>query len=224
MMALKNKALVTAASATVLWSAARASESKESEDWQIVKEVLSWAWPHLHDLFAWLGTHMVTERWKLIGLWLWSAVSAVILAARIWQAFASRTWRIEDRTNRLEWRMLQHPKSWAYSDLRADAKQLKEVIGGPYHYDCGGEIRYIKDPAINMDRPLCSRCDRSSYDGGVKAAVPTAYDRLAVGREMQRLYRICKQRQQRWPPPKVISLDWTDGSSGRSTSRNLDAV
>jgi hypothetical protein len=178
------------------------AKSPDAGDWEIIKDIGSWLWPYAHGFAKWLSVNMVIVRWKLAVLWGWSVLSAAILAVLVYQVFANRTWKIEDPANRLQWRMLRHPKSWAYSDLRADPKQLKELIGGPYHYDCGGEIRFVKDPAIGIDRPVCSRCDRATYDSGVKATVPVAYDRLAIGREMQRQYRTGNRLS------KTISLDW----------------
>jgi hypothetical protein len=178
------------------------AKSSDAEAWGVIKEIGNWLWPYVHEFANWLTVNMVMERWKLAILWGWSVLSATILSVVVWQVFANRTWKIEDSANRLQWRMLRHPKSWAYVDLRADPKELKELIGGSYHYNCGGEIRFVKDPAIGLDRPVCSRCDRATCDSGVKAAVPVADDRLAVGREMQRQYRTGKRLS------KTVSLDW----------------
>jgi hypothetical protein len=220
-MALRNEALVTGALTTVLWSTVRAAEPKGSNpgDWQMIKDILDWVWHHLHDFATWLGTHMVIELWRLLVLWSVAVLfSVIVLVWALWR-FTNRTWWVEDRANRLEWMMLRHPRSWAYSDLRADAKQLKEVVGGPYHYECGGEIRFTPSPQLGADVRVCSRCDRARFDIGPKGTAPAAHDRLAVGREMQRLYRISKQQRKRWPPAQVITLDWTAESSGKNVSK-----
>jgi hypothetical protein len=146
---------------------------------------------------------MVMVRWHLFLLWGWSILSAVILVVLVWLKFAERSWQIEDPTNRLQWRMLKHPKYWAFNELRSDGKELKQLIGGPYHYGCGGDIRFTPDPSIGMDRPVCSRCDREKFDICLTAHVPAAHNRLAVAREMQRRYRT-KQKLS-----KIVSLEWT---------------